>query len=510
MAGMMKREDRQALDTWVQYFTALLEEAGIDPGESPEEQRRRIRRLEADPEAWMAYYFSGYYRCEPAPFHRRATKRLLEHKRWMEVRAWARELAKSARSMMEVTYLALTGEIHNMLLVSTSLDSAKRLLTPLRITLERSSRIRHDYGDQTAGGLWTEEHFRTTGGVSFLALGAGQSPRGNRNEAYRPDFILVDDIDTDEETRNPDRIKEKWQWVERALIPTLSVSGSYRVLINGNIIARDCIIKRAMKVADHVDVINIRDKEGRSVWPEKNSEEAIDHFFEMMSTAAVQQEFFNNPISEGEVFDEITWGDCPPLSQLPFAVCYGDPSPSNSRSRQSSYKAVFLVGFRGGKYYIYTGYLAQETNDRYVEWYYDLRDYVGGKCPVYYMTENNALQDPFWEQVLLPLFLKHGETRGMLAISPDTRAKMDKYARIEGALEPLNRQGRLVFNVRERDNLNMQRLEDQFKLIAPRLPAPADGPDCIEGAVWQINQRLQTVRDDAIVIGSRSKNSKRW
>ena len=76
--------------------------------------------------------------------------------------------------------------------------------------------------------------------------------------------------------------------------------------------------------------------------------------------------------------------------------------------------------------------------------------------------------------------------------------------------EPLNRQGRLVFNVRERDNLNMQRLEDQFKLIAPRLPAPADGPDCIEGAVWQINQRLQTVRDDAIVIGSRSRNGKRW
>ena len=144
------------------------------------------------------------------------------------------------------------------------------------------------------------------------------------------------------------------------------------MLINGNIIARDCIIKRAMKVADHVDVINIRDKQGRSVWPEKNSEEAIDHFFEMMSTAAVQQEFFNNPISEGEVFDEITWGDCPPLSQLPFAVCYGDPSPSNSRSRQSSYKAVFLVGFRGGKYYIYTGYLDHETNARFVSWYHDI------------------------------------------------------------------------------------------------------------------------------------------
>lgn len=42
-----------------------------------------------------------------------------------------------------------------------------------------------------AGGTLYDE-----GKVSFMALGA--VPRGNRNEALRPDFILVDDIDTDE------------------------------------------------------------------------------------------------------------------------------------------------------------------------------------------------------------------------------------------------------------------------------------------------------------------------
>ena len=230
----------------------------------------------------------------------------------------------------------------------------------------------------------------------------------------------------------------------------------------------------------------------------------------MISTSAVQQEYYNNPISEGEVFTDITWGECPPLTKLPFAVCYGDPSPSNSRSKQSSYKAVFLVGFLEGKYYIYTGYLEQETNDRYVTWFYDIRDYVGGKCPIYYLTENNALQDPFWEQVLQPLFVKHSEARGLVPIAPDTRAKMDKYARIEGALEPLNRQGRLVFNIKEQGNPHMQRLKEQFKLIAPRLPAPADGPDCIEGAVWQINQKLSELKPDSVVFGGRRHNRKRY
>lgn len=135
---------------------------------------------------------------------------------------------------------------------------------------------------------------------------------------------------------------------------------------------------------------------------------------------------------------------------------------------------------------------------------------MGDRCPVYYLNENNALQDPFWEQVLQPLFVKHSEKRGLMPIAPDTRAKMDKYARIEGALEPLNRQGRLVFNLEEAGNPNMQRLEEQFKLIAPRLPAPADGPDCIEGAVWQINNKLSELQPDSVVFGGRRHNSKRY
>ena len=31
-------------------------------------------------------------------------------------------------------------------------------------------------------------------------------PRGSRNEAIRPDVLLVDDFDTDEDTKNPDTI----------------------------------------------------------------------------------------------------------------------------------------------------------------------------------------------------------------------------------------------------------------------------------------------------------------
>lgn len=508
----MPLDQRIALENWDDLIVETMQMSPINANETEDERRERVRKLEGNPEEWFKYYFPNYCTAEPAPFHKKATKRLLGNKRWYEVRAWSRELAKSARSMMEIIYLALTGEIKNILLISNSLDNAERLLAPFKIVLERSPRIRQDYGEQPKAGSWTDTDFTTNGGVSFRGVGAGQSPRGTRNEAARPDFILVDDIDTDEECRNPERIKTKWAWIEKALVPTLSVSGDYRILFNGNIIAKDCTITRAIEKASHVDIINIRDENGRSSWAAKNSEKDIDQFLSMLSTAAIQQEYYNNPISEGTVFTELQWGECPPLRKLPFVVVYGDPSPSNKRgSKGASFKSLFTVGYANSKYYVYGGYLQQTTNADFINWYYDLRDQLGRETVVYYCIENNSLQDPFWEQVLQPLNVEIGEGRGgVVPIIADTRAKIDKYARIEATLEPLNRQGRLILNTDEKSNPHMQRLEEQFLMIAPSLPAPADGPDCIEGAVWQVNQRMASYNADAVVIGVRRKNKKRY
>lgn len=504
-------EDRDALRKWEDEFRALMTASTIDEGDSVEVIRMRRERLEKDPEAWFSYYFPGYCTAEPAPFHKRATRRLLKHKKWMETRAWSRELAKSARSMMEVLYLALTKQIKTVLLVSNSLDNAKRLLLPFQGNLERSARIIQDYGVQQKLGAWEEGEFTTTGGVSFRALGAGQSPRGTRNEASRPDFVIVDDIDTDEKCRNSERVKQDWRWVTEALIPAMSVSGNRRVLFNGNIIAKDSVITRTKELVDHFDIVNIRDDEGKSVWASKNSEEDIDDFLSKLPMSAVQKEFYNNPVTEGEVFVEMVYGKCPPLRQLQFVVCYGDPSPSNKvRSKGASFKSVVLVGFLRGRYYVYKVFLEQTTNDNYLEWFYAIRDYVGDACPVYYYNENNALQDPFWEQVLQPLLFEKAQTRGTLSVIPDTRAKMDKYARIEASLEPLNRNGQLILNEEERGNPHMQRLEEQFLTVAPLLPAPADGPDSVEGAIWITNYKLQTITSDTFYIGQRPTNNKRY
>jgi hypothetical protein len=343
-------------------------------------------------------------------------------------------------------------------------------------------------------GHWEAGEFVTKQGAAFRALGAGQSPRGSRNEDMRPDVLLVDDFDTDEDCRNPETIKNKWDWFEQSLYPTRSISEPLLVVFCGNIIAKDCCITRAGAIADHWDIINIRDKDGKSSWPEKNSEAHIDRVLSKISTRSAEQEYYNNPIAEGDTFKEMIWGNCPPLSKLDFVVVYGDPSTSNkdrtSKNRKRSFKAAFIVGQRDSKFFVYTGFLEQAKNYEFVEWFYFLRDRIADKTQPYFRIENNSLQDPFYEQVFKPLFNDMGETKGYISISGDDRDKPDKYVRIEGNLEPLNRAGQLILNVDEKENPHMKRLEEQFLLVNPQMNAPADGPDCIEGAVWIINQLI--------------------
>jgi hypothetical protein len=503
-----KLTDKQLLLDWEEYYKQFVSDADIDINETETEKYKRIKELEANPEQWFKYYFPKYCTAEPANFHIKATKRLLANKRWYEVRAWSRELAKSVRSMFEFLYLALTKQLHNVLLVSNSYDNAERLLLPFKLQLEKNARLINDYGEQRIEGNWENGNFTAKCGCSFRALGAGQSPRGSRNEQYRPDGILIDDMDTDEECRNPQRIKEKWDWIEQALIPTISVSGDIRILYNGNIIAKDCCIVRASKVADCFDVVNIRDKHGKSTWS-KNSEADIDFILSKISTKSAQQEYFNNPLSEGDIFTNIVWGAVPANSKFKYFIIYGDPAPSNSKNKAGSQKAVFKIGLTDGKFYVVNGYLDHATNAEFVDWFYDMND-PHSNVQHYCYVENNTLQDPFFQQVFVPLFVEAAKKHGYyLNIIPDTRTKPDKFSRIEGTLEPLNRTSRLIFNEKEKTNPNMQRLTDQFLLITPLLKAPADGPDCIEGAVWIANIKSRQLQTKNLQMGLRKKNNKR-
>lgn len=510
----MKKANTQALKKWQAFLDGIRKATVVNLNETPAEKRERIAKLEKKPEEWFAYYFPQFYSSEPAPFHLAATKRLLKNDEWYEVRAWSRELAKSTRSMMEDLYLMLTKRKRSKLLISNSLDNAIRLMDPYRGQLEANQRIINDYGVQRKLGSWDEAEITTKSGFSIRALGAGQSPRGTRKDEVRPDIIEFDDFDTDEDCRNPDTIDKKWKWVNEAAIPTRSISVPTIIRWNGNLIAEDCCVQRARKIADRTDIINIRDKDGNSTWPNKNTEEHIDRVLSTVSFSAQQKEYFNNPHTEGKVFKEVTWGKVQPLSRAKIAVIYSDPATSNKdrgtgRTAKNSGKAVVLLTRDKNKTYIHNCFLDNCNNRTFIQWLFQMNEYVEGKTQTYTYIENNTLQDPFYEQVLIPLIHEEGLRRGKMAgILPDKRKKPDKFFRIEGTLEPLNTMGLLIFNEKERENPHMQRLEAQFKSVSPNSKT-MDGPDCVEGGVHILNHKIVDF-NNAIKSYKRTPNSKRF
>ncbi len=352
------------------------------------------------------------------------------HDRWYEVRAWSRELAKSARAMMEIIKLALTRQVRNVLLISNSQDNAGRLLLPFMANMEENQRIIQDYGTQKKPGSWETGEFTCQCGCSFRAIGAGQSPRGTRNKNFRPDFILIDDIDTDEECRNPERIKAKWKWLEEALIPTMSVSGRYRVLFNGNIIAADCCITRAIEKAaelgqkgiGYADIINIRDKDGVSSWPEKELRRGYRPVPVAYQHLIGTEGIFQQSGQRREHIQEPCIREGPPLNKFRFLVIYGDPAPGRAGGNRPVSSPSACWASSKGKLYVIKARVFRGKNEDFIEAFFEQYKHVGGKASVYAYVENNKLQDPFFKQVLKKHLNRLRKKHGIpLNIIPPTR-----------------------------------------------------------------------------------------
>lgn len=501
---MTKPADRRASIDWDEFVRDMNRDAPVNLRESQAEKLKRIAALEADDEAWFRYYFPNYCYAEPADFHKASTKRVMTNAEWYEVRAWSRELSKSGRTMLEVMKLALTGKKRNIVLTSNSFDNAVRLLKPYKVNLERNNRIINDYGRQKRYGSWADAEFITRSRVAFRAIGAGQSPRGTRNEEVRPDVLLIDDFDTDEDCRNPDTIDKKWDWLERALYATRSISNPLLVIYCGNIIAEYSCIKKAMDLADKVTIVNIRDSKGKSTWPQKNTEEMIDRALSKVSYAAQQGEYFNNPITQGKVFAKLNYKKLLPLDRYQFLIAYTDPSYKSGRS--NDFKATALVGRYKDEYHVLRVFCKQCTTADMLEWQYAMLKETMGKVPVYFYIEWPSIDDS------LKLELQKGNERHkmILPLIADPRKKPEKFFRIESLLEPLNRNEKLWFEESLRTSESMKAMEAQFLALSPTSRAHDDGPDAVEGAVYVVNSKTSADYTKITAIRGHRNNNKKY
>lgn len=511
---MALKKITDALKEWQLHNEEVQQQTTVDRSESHATKTARIKRARKDYAFFVEYYFPHFAKTKSGKFQIDAANKILKTKNLKAVFKWARAHAKSTHMDVFIPLWLKCQEVRElnvMVVVGKSQTNANTLLADVQSELQFNQRYINDFGEQYQIGHWAEGSFVTRDGCAFFALGRGQSPRGLRYRDQRPDYVVIDDLDDDELIQNESRIGKLTDWVKEALFGVLD-GGRGRFIMVGNLIGADSVLARIADTQDvHVSQVNIYDEDGNVTWAEKWTKAEVEAMERFMGFRSFQKEYMNNPITEGTVFGDLTWGKCPPLNSLSFVVNYADPSPSNKDKQKKgvSFKANWIIGYKDGKFYIYHGFLEQTMTATFIDWFYAQRDYVGNKTMLYNYVENNTLQDAFFEQVYKPLFYQMGRSKGFINITPDTRKKPDKAIRIEGTLEPLVRNSQLVFNILEKDNPHMMRLAEQFKLFNMQLRAPADGPDCIEGGVWIINEKISTLGAGSVKSWSRPTNNKR-
>ncbi|HSW64972.1 MAG TPA: hypothetical protein VLH56_16920 [Dissulfurispiraceae bacterium] len=496
-------KDRQAIERFRERVAFINESSGDVPADETRDQKlKRIKKLQADYNAFVAYYFGHWASVPSGAFHITAANRLYADTNIMAVMEWARAHAKSTHfNVMIPLWLKARSAMKVMVLVGKNERNAATLLGDIQAELENNHRYLHDFGQQMKYGSWEEGRFATKDGCGFFALGRGQSPRGLRHRQHRPDYIVLDDVDDDELCRNPDRVRQLTEWALKALY-FASDMGRARFVVVGNRISNNSLVANIAQMPGvwHYKVNAIMN--GKPAWPEKYTLEEIEAVAKKLGYRNAQQELFNNPITEGAVFkqDWLLYEKLPQLHEFKNLVSYCDPSFKNSAT--SDYKAIITIGAKGQNLFVVNAFVRKSSITEMVRWWYNMHESLPQGVICDYFMEASFLQDLIFEE-----FTREGMLRGyQLPLRPDTRNKPDKFARIE-ALSPLFERNVIILNKELCQERDYKEMTEQLLTFEKGSRTHDDAPDALEGAVWMINRRAARGGEPAIL---QPREKRRW
>jgi hypothetical protein len=492
--------DKKALEKYLERLKDISDITSVDVNESASVKKARIERAKKDYNFYVRYYFPHYAETDCAPFHIEEANRVLKFKDIKAIEEWARGHAKSTHFDIFIPlWLHLFhDQLKCMLLVGKNLDSAKKLLSDLQAECEANKKLIHDFGPLVLNGSWEEGNFKTTTGAAFFALGKGQSPRGLRNGPNRPDYIVVDDVDDDEECRNPRRVDQTVEWIRKALIPAMGKDITRFILVNNRIAKYSVLAKLAENKNFYHRRINALDENGRPSWSARYTKEHFDAIIKIIGWVAFNTEYMNEPMAEGKIFIDKYFQWCPilPLSMYDRIVAYWDVAYSEAKTADCN--AVVIVGLTGVHKHVLRVYCRQSKMEDAIRWMSAIKKRLKQTHIEWYG------ESQFWNSsvdlALKTVAKEFGFRMPIIFLDRPGRGS-NKYSRIIQML-PAFQRGEMYFNEKEKHNQDMQTLVEQTKGIEPGYKTHDDGPDALEGASTKLEVGI-SVQDSTPTLGDR-------
>ncbi|MFH2231695.1 MAG: phage terminase large subunit [Patescibacteria group bacterium] len=195
-----------------------------------------------------------------------------------------------------------------VLIVCQTQAQARQHMMNLRRELEQNALLKSDLGpfkEEFGSGEWAMSSlvFKNTG-ARIMVASIDQSIRGVRHYQYRPDLIILDDIEDLNSTRTMEGRNKTFEWFTREIVPLGDIGT--RIVMVGNLLHEDSLMMRLRRKIEGKEIrgtfqwFPLMTEDGRCLWQEKfdTPEKVEDLRRRVANELAWQQEYLLNIVSD--------------------------------------------------------------------------------------------------------------------------------------------------------------------------------------------------------------------
>lgn len=263
--------------------------------------------------------------------------------------------AKSTIIEEDAILKALNKEVEFILIVGNSWSSACERLAPIKQELETNDALIELYGDQKSSP-WAVDEIVLANGVKIQALGARQSMRGIKHNNARPDYVIIDDLEDEENVATAESRRKTERWLASTLRPALNPKTG-RIRFIGTALHPEALIQKKCDDPEWVSrkfpvLYNDEDGQEVSAWPDRFSLEWIyklkNEYVSNGNLIEFEQEYMCRAEDvTGKPFQpSMIKIAAPPSGFLPVEIAIDPARTTKTTSARTGYAAFSWIGGR--------------------------------------------------------------------------------------------------------------------------------------------------------------------
>ncbi len=447
-----------------------------------EEKKNRINKAKSDFFYFFETYLIHYKENSFSTFHYELFEMINTVSSPPHIVAIAapRGFAKSTiTSFAYVIWCVIFRKRNFIVIFSATDDLASDIVNFIRLELLYNKRIQQDFGRLLNGRLRENDFFAN--GVRVFSRSVKQMARGFKFRQFRPDLIILDDIETDEGAKTQKTTKELIGKILRGIYPAMAPEGT--LVIIGTILKRRSALGEILlntdpekpwanwqkKIYRALDI----NKKGKyvSLWEERFPVKKLLAIKETIGTIEFEREFNNKPEEETSIFSESWFKFYETLPNDLITATFVDPSVEAT----GDYKAIITIGLEKStmRYFIIEVWLKKTSIKSMLSKVFDT--YLKYRPSVVGFEANG------FQKILAMEFeslCKEAGIRPPLRLITHITGKKERIIR----LSPLFERGCIILKHPKETKDDTQTLIEQL-IFFPDSDVNDDGPDALEGAI---------------------------